>query len=271
MKRKRETAQDENSQLLPRIGSNGSRIKRSTKSINAPTGCIDKSVGKMDNRLLADHLAQRTREYSERLSVVELADLHVPESAISDTSGWERERSIEGLPDFLVHFAQDNEKAMRLTVAPRQLGAPHTLVLTAAALRAASLARYNAFPSMLLRFTSSQSARVLRHFQRQNATVAKLFAKHIKLKDACDFAQRTRISIGVGTPSRILELIDLGALTTESLDRIVIDRSYLDQKQRSILDMRETQQPLQQILARPEVKARYLTTTTSRPVKLIFY
>ncbi|KAL8954006.1 MAG: hypothetical protein Q9222_000167 [Ikaeria aurantiellina] len=272
MKRKRETAPDENGNLCPNLGSNGSRIEKSRKVINASASCIDQSIGKMDNRLLADHLAQRNKKFSEKLSIVELGDMQVPENAILDTSTWERERSIEGLPEFLEHFAQDGGKAMQLAVAPQQPGAPHTLVLTAAALRAASLTRYDMFVLLMPRVASLQPARALRHFQRQDAAVAKLFAKHIKLKDACEFVKKTRICIGVGTPSRVLELIDRGVLTIGSLDRIVIDRSYLDQKKRSILDMRETQEPLQQILARPELKARYLTTnTTSRPAKLIFY
>lgn len=34
--------------------------------------------------------------------------------------------------------------------------------------------------------------RVLRVFQTENATVAKLFAKHIKLKDAIEYVKKTR-------------------------------------------------------------------------------
>lgn len=94
------------------------------------------------------------------------------------------------------------------------------------------------------------------------------------------------MSIGVGTPARILDLLTSGpsnihcsvyssltpfadALTLESLERIVIDCSFLDQKKRSIFDMKETQQPLMQLLSSPELKTRY--TSSSSQVKLIFY
>lgn len=60
-----------------------------------------------------------------------------------------------------------------------------------------------------------------------------------------------------------------GALRLEKLERVIIDTSYLDRKKRSIFDMKETQQPLMQLLNMDELKSRY--TTTGSPVKLIFY
>lgn len=40
--------------------------------------------------------------------------------------------------------------------------------------------------------------------------VAKLFAKHTKLKDAIEFVKKTRMNFGVGTPSRLLDLFSAG-------------------------------------------------------------
>ncbi|KAL9582269.1 MAG: hypothetical protein Q9212_003399 [Teloschistes hypoglaucus] len=111
--------------------------------------------------------------------------------------------------------------------------------------------------------------RALRQFQSKSATVAKLFAKHIKLGDAAAFVKRSRVNIGVGTPRRILDLVAVGALTLKYLERIVIDVSFLDRKQRNIFDMKETQQPLVEFLNKPELKARYSEASSS--VKLIFY
>ncbi len=48
-----------------------------------------------------------------------------------------------------------------------------------------------------------------------------------------------------------------GALSSADVERIVIDASFIDQKKRGILDMKETQVPLVQLLTRPELKARY--------------
>jgi protein CMS1 len=70
-------------------------------------------------------------------------------------------------------------------------------------------------------------------------------------------ADDRRIGIGVGTPARILDLIKAEALQTSNLKRIVIDGSYIDQKKRSIFDMKEVFAPLVDFLSRKTLKKRY--------------
>lgn len=38
------------------------------------------------------------------------------------------------------------------------------------------------------------------------------FAKHIKLEEAVDFLGRSRTGLGVGTPARLMDLLDNGEL-----------------------------------------------------------
>ena len=40
--------------------------------------------------------------------------------------------------------------------------------------------------------------------------MAKLFAKHIKFKEAVEMVQKNRMNIGVGTPQRITDLLEDG-------------------------------------------------------------
>lgn len=40
--------------------------------------------------------------------------------------------------------------------------------------------------------------------------MAKLFAKHIKLKEAAEMTKKTRMGIGVGTPQRLIDLLENG-------------------------------------------------------------
>jgi protein CMS1 len=61
-----------------------------------------------------------------------------------------------------------------------------------------------------------------------------------------------RIDFGVGTPERLSALLDENALSTTNLKQIVIDVSYIDQKKRGILDMREVHEPLIKLLLRKE-------------------
>jgi hypothetical protein len=47
--------------------------------------------------------------------------------------------------------------------------------------------------------------------------VAKLFAKHIKLKEAIETVSNTRMGIGVGTPQRLIDLINDGKVMKISI------------------------------------------------------
>lgn len=112
--------------------------------------------------------------------------------------------------------------------------------------------------------------RSLRRFQSQDCAVAKLFAKHIKLPEAIDYVKRTRyiqrialgrsvltlprIGIGVGTPQRLVDLLEDGVMKINALKRIVIDGSHLDSKNRSIFDMKELLDPMIKLLSRRSLK-----------------
>lgn len=119
--------------------------------------------------------------------------------------------------------------------------------------------------------------RALRVFQSDGAAIAKLFAKHIKLADSIVYVKKTRwvqanpppppihlvvaepcrIGIGVGTPARVQDLLKAEALKISNLKRIVIDGSYVDQKKRSLFDMREMFVPLLDFLSHQTLVQRY--------------
>jgi len=158
---------------------------------------LNHAIGYMDSKLMADHVAQRTKRFQPDLSMVEAEDVHVPEKAILDTTSWEKERATDNLSVFLEQYAAPRRKKKgrnKLSDAPEQKGSPHTLVVAGAGLRAADLTR------------------ALRRFQTKESMVAKLFAKHIKLKEAVETVKKTRMGIGVGTPQRVIDLLDDGML-----------------------------------------------------------
>jgi protein CMS1 len=214
----------------------------------------------MDSRLLADHIAQRTQRFQPDLSPVEADDWRIPESAITDTTAFAEPRTTANLPAFLETFAgkkkttttTTKKKGGGLASAPSKFnGSPHSLVVCGAGLRAADVTR------------------VVRKFQTKEAKVAKLFAKHIKLKEAREELKRTRVNFGVGTPQRIMDLIEDGALRTDELERIVVDASHIDQKKRGVLDMKELQVPLVKLLTSEGIKGRY--GKGEGKIELLFY
>jgi protein CMS1 len=106
------------------------------------------------------------------------------------------------------------------------------------------------------------------------------------------FLQKSRTGIAVGTPQRLIDLIENGtynntpsrnksplfspvnpfpdALSLANLKRIVVDASHIDQKKRGIVDMRETMMPLAKLLCMQVLKGRY-EDETARHIDLIFY
>ncbi len=130
---------------------------------------VNTAIGQMDSQLLVDYVAKRTKKFEPNVSAVEMDDRYIPTRAVLDTTSWDRPRTTENLPAFLKHFGGKN-----LSTTPEDKGSPHTLVVAGAGLRAADLTR------------------TLREFQTKDAIIAKLFAKHIKLKEAIESCRKYR-------------------------------------------------------------------------------
>ncbi|KAK4124949.1 hypothetical protein N657DRAFT_570029 [Parathielavia appendiculata] len=225
------------------------KVREDEDDLDVEAG-LNRAFERMDGQLLADHIAQKTRRFGADLSPVELSDLYISANSIRDCTSWDKPRSLENLPDFLEAYSGESEK---LDEAPKKCGSPHTIIVAGAGLRAADLVR------------------AVRKFQKKGNTVAKLFAKHFKLEEQVSFLQKSRTGIAVGTPQRLIDLIENDALSLESLKRIIVDASHIDQKKRGIVDMRETMMPLVKLLCREALKERYTDDDPSRHIDLIFY
>ncbi|CAK7224459.1 Protein cms1 [Sporothrix bragantina] len=232
---------------------------------------LNRAMARMDASAAAEYLARQTKRYASDLSEVELADLSVPVSAFVDSSSYEKDRTLDNLADFLEDMAPLTETGKPgskgkgkqiMQTAPEQKGAPHTIVVTGAGMRAADLVR------------------AVRSFSTKNNFVAKLFAKHIKLAEAVSFLEGHRTGLAVGTPARLIDLLEQGALSVAHLRRIVVDASHIDQKKRGVLDMQDTTLPVVRWLSRPEFKARYAGGEDDteekpkdgpKPISIVFY
>ncbi|KAI9163460.1 Protein CMS1 [Paramyrothecium foliicola] len=220
---------------------------REDESLDSELG-LNTLFARMDNQLLADHLAQKLSRFGTELSSVELSDLTVSANSIQDTTSWQEARTLDKLPGFLENFTKDPES---LHKASKKNGAPHTLIVAGAGLRAADVVR------------------AVRKFSGKDNSVAKLFAKHMKVEEQVTFLKNRKTGIGVGTPARLAELIDNGALSLANLQRLVVDASHIDQKKRGVMDMKDTMMPLARFLSRKEFAERYVDE--EKPLALLFY
>ncbi|MCJ1421976.1 hypothetical protein MMC32_008343 [Xylographa parallela] len=246
------------------------RRKKTTSLINDDLDFengINSALGRLNSSLLADYFIQRTKTFAKDLSLVDLDEKRIPVHAVRETGNWQRPRILVNLPEFIEEFSSRRGQFKDLASSPEEKGSPHTIVVTAAGLRAANITRS------------------LRKFETKDAIVAKLFAKHKKLINTTEYVRKTRqvplvpwgrgsshilkIGIGVGTPARLVALLDSGSLSTDKLERIVVDFSHIDQKKRGILDMKETFEPLVQLLTRTDLKRNYIKEDEG--VDLLFF
>ncbi|PMB64408.1 Protein CMS1 [Beauveria bassiana] len=219
-----------------------SKFEAEDESLNTELG-LNMLFSRMDNQLLADYLAQKIGRFGTDLSPVELSDI-----TVSDSTGFTEQRTLEKLPDFLANFCKNPDS---LAKASKEMATPHSIIVTGAGLRAADIVR------------------AVRKFASKEIAVAKLFAKHMKVDEQVAFLKKTRVSIAVGTPARLSELIDNGALSLEGLHRIVVDASHIDQKKRGVMDMKDTMMPLAKFISKKQFEDRY--TDEDKPLSLLFF
>lgn len=88
------------------------------------------------------------------------------DTAFVDTSEWETPRTLENLPKYLRKYGFNSKRAAASTIASKTFGCPHTLIITAAGLRAANATRYGAPLRHVLAVDRDQSAPHLRDQER---------------------------------------------------------------------------------------------------------
>ena len=195
---------------------------------------IDPAIAQMSQQMLADHFAKTTRKHYKTSTPLEWEDQYVPSAAFRDTCSFTPERRLEHLPAFLAEIEGGKENLIKSVAVAR----PHTLVICPSGIRAADVTRQ------------------LRVFRTDDSAIAKLFAKHLKLKDTIAYVRKTSFGFGVGTPGRLKELVESGVMSVDGLERIVVDGSYLDEKKRGLWDMKELFAPMLEFLGLDGVKGR---------------
>jgi len=174
--------------------------------------------------MISEYLSTMQAKSLSKMSALELQDRHIPESSIVDTMAWTGLRNLDTLVEFIVQAVPPLHT--RLLQRTKSFGSPTLLFLTGAALRVANVTR-------VLKNKTLQG--------EKGSGVAKLFAKHVKLEEHINYLKKTKIGSAVGTPARVGKLLcDTDALSVSALTHIILDVSYHDAKNRSLLDIPET-------------------------------
>lgn len=144
---------------------------------------------------------------------------------------------------------------------------PRILVVTGNAQRAADLARVL---RTLLPEDESRPAKRRKGAEVSTAGgVAKLFARHFKVDEQVTHLQENATPLAVGTPHRIQQLFERGALRTDHLQALVVDHSWTDAKMRTIFDTPETRDALVHLVS--DATLRKALLRKDAPCKIILY
>lgn len=162
-------------------------------------------------------------------SDMELEEFQLPGDFIVHPTDFEMERTLKNFIFFVKSVVPDWEKKLKVSKSKKidakvETGSPALLVITANANRATDLVRE-------LRFIDASTK------------IAKLFTRHLKIEEQQEFLKANVVHMGVGTPNRIMKLVEIGALKLDRVKNIVID-CVKDAKNRTIFDIPETIQDL---------------------------
>ncbi|TFL06902.1 U3-containing 90S pre-ribosomal complex subunit-domain containing protein [Pterulicium gracile] len=202
------------------------RQKRAKLAESKDPAPLLESFPAQSSQMLEDYLAAAQAKAFPKMSPIELMDVRIPATSIADTTSWTGQRTLDQLSNFILEVLPSLRK--RLEQRSKTNAAPTLLFLTSAALRVADVTR------------------VLKSSQLQGdkgGEVAKLFAKHIKISEQVTYLKRTKVGAAAGTPGRVGKLLcETDALSTSALSHIILDVSYKDPKNRSLLDIPETRE-----------------------------
>jgi len=159
-------------------------------------------------------------ELAKTLSDIEVNDIKptTDEWFLKESQPINRD-SITNFPTYLKNIVPTwSEDCEGLTKSGSK-GSPVMLIVTSSAVRAVEL----------LRSTNP--------FKGENCKTAKLFAKHFKLDEQSKNLREKVSHLAVGTPHRVVQLIENGSLKLNMLKTVVVDWSWKDVKMRGVTNM----------------------------------
>ena len=110
-----------------------------------------------------------------------------------------------------------------------EMGCPTVLVLCASSLRASQV--FNRMKGLL------------------RCPHIKLFAKHLKIQDQVEQLGKEHFPVAVGTPNRVLKLFELGALSGDALQLVLVDNA-LDAKQFTVMTLNDVREDFFSVMGR---------------------
>lgn len=169
-----------------------------------------------DSALIADFIAAKVRAKNPDLSNIEVNEMTISESRIKETATWRTPRVDDKFARFLEKNACDK----------------WTIVLSISAIRVCDVHRN-------LKPLSAGSIKFIKKNSIKNDTVA---------------VEKSKASIGIATPGRLIRLLDSKVLDPKKIKAIVVESTFLDSKKNSVWDLDETIPAIKRVLDDSDAK-----------------
>ncbi|KAH8090598.1 U3-containing 90S pre-ribosomal complex subunit-domain containing protein [Filobasidium floriforme] len=171
-----------------------------------------------------------------KASDMELNDLRIPANVLQSTSAFTEPRELASLPAFV------NSQIPSLPKRLKRAGTPSLIVLSPSGIRAADVVR-------ALKSVRVPEGEDGAETGKPPGEVGKLFAKHFKASEQIEYLNSTKIWAAAGTPGRIGKILsDSDALTIRQQTVILLDLSYRDTKNRTLLTIPEIRDEFWKVL-----------------------
>jgi protein CMS1 len=160
-------------------------------------------------------------ELKKSLSDIEVADLK-PEANdwfLTETTDPITRTDITNFPKYLTNIVPTWTQECETLTKSATKGSPLMLIVTSSAVRAVELLRHTA------------------PFKGESCKTSKLFAKHFKVDEQSKNLKEKVVHLAVGTPHRVVALMENGSLRVERLKYVVVDWSWKDVKMRGLTNM----------------------------------
>ncbi|KAJ3071456.1 cms1 ribosomal small subunit [Podochytrium sp. JEL0797] len=78
--------------------------------------------------------------------------------------------------------------------------------------------------------------------------IGKVFARHMKLEEQIKAQETHKYTVSVGAASRIVKLVNAGAIAADKVGFVIMDATYADKKKRTLFDIPELKTDLVELL-----------------------
>ncbi|EEB06076.1 replication regulator [Schizosaccharomyces japonicus yFS275] len=190
----------------------------------------------LDVEIALDVVTKLIKDANPDISYIELHDKLPAKKSFLDLSNSSTLPKVNDYEKLIGSLKKDSTKdSFKSSIK----GAPQYIIVCSAALRVTAIIQ------------------ALKKYRSKDYDLVKLFSRHFSYEDHRKALESATVGIAVGTPNRVLTLLKNNDLKLDNLDCLVLDESFLDKKQQSLLTLKQSTPDVAEMLQLPQMLERF--------------